>query len=61
MSDLASELEMMASELDEAQRSAARMSNVLRDLFNDIGEVPEVRAAYESVAGDVDSRISGGL
>lgn len=61
MSDLASELEMMASELDEAQRSAARMANVLRDLFNDIGEVPEVRAAYESVAGDVDSRISGGL
>jgi len=49
------ERDMAYSERDDVKRAAARLANALQDIFNDIGELPEVRARFESVYSDVRS------
>lgn len=47
------DLAMAESEKTDVIHAAARMANALKDIFNDIGELPEVRARYEAVERDV--------
>lgn len=47
------ERDMAYSERDDVKRAAARLANALKDIFNDVGELPEVRARFESVYRDV--------
>lgn len=35
--------------LDDAHRAAVFMARALRDIFNDVGNLPEVRAAFDKV------------
>ena len=49
------ERDMAYSERDDVKRAAAWLANALQDIFNDIGELPEVRARFESVYSDVRS------
>lgn len=42
-------IEIMASERDDAIRAAAKIANAFQDLYNDFGEVPEIKAAYSKV------------
>lgn len=43
-------IEIMASERDDAMRAAAKIANAFQDLHNDYGEIPEIKAAYKKVA-----------
>lgn len=42
-------IEIMASERDDAIRAAAKIANAFQDLYNDLGEVPKIKEAYKSV------------
>ena len=42
-------IELMASERDDAIRAAAKIANAFQDLHNDYGEIPEIKAAYNKV------------
>ena len=43
------------SERDDVIRAAARLAGALKDIFNDIGEMPEVRARVDAVYSDISS------
>jgi len=43
------DLEFACSQRDDAIRDAAKLANALRDIYNEIGEVDQVRSAYEPV------------
>lgn len=47
------ERDMAYSERDDVKRAAARLANALKDIFNDVGELPEVRERFENVYRDV--------
>lgn len=51
--ELELERDIAYSERDDVKRAAARLANALKDIFNDIGELLEVRTRYESVYSDV--------
>lgn len=36
-------------ERDDAVRNAAKIANTFKDLYNEVGEVPEIKAAYKNV------------
>tara|TARA_R110002072_G_scaffold21764_6_gene76796 strand:+ start:1353 stop:1541 length:189 start_codon:yes stop_codon:yes gene_type:complete len=40
---------MALSEKDDAIRAAANLANALRDIYNDLGEMPQIKAAFTSV------------
>ena len=42
-------IELMAAERDDAMRAAAKIANAFQDLYNDYGEIPEIKAAYKKV------------
>ena len=44
---------MARSERDDVIRAAARLANALSDINNDIGDLPEVKKAFERVEYDV--------
>jgi hypothetical protein len=41
-------IELIASERDDAMRAAAKIANAFQDLHN-YGEIPEIKAAYKKV------------
>ena len=43
------ELIMAVSEKEHAIRTAAKLANALRDIYNDIGDLPEVKKHYQTV------------
>jgi hypothetical protein len=47
------DLLLVQGERDEAIRAAARIANALKDIYNDIGDMPEVKARFDLVATDV--------
>ena len=47
------DLLMAQSERDDVIRAATRIANALKDIYNDIGEMPEVKARFDLVATDV--------
>jgi hypothetical protein len=43
------DLEFACSQRDDAIRDAEKLANALRDIYNEIGEVSQVRLAYDPV------------
>lgn len=41
------------SERDDVIRAAARMAGALKDIYNDLGELPEVQTRFDAVYSDV--------
>ena len=44
---------LLESELDDVKRAATRLADALQDVYNTIGEMPEVNRIFSSVAEDV--------
>ena len=52
------DLGLAKSALDDMTKVAAKLANALQDIYNDLGEMEEVRAVYEAVE-DLVSEYSG--
>ena len=48
------DLEVARSETRDVTRAAARLANALRDINNEIGEIPAIKERYAAVYDDVD-------
>ena len=48
------DLEIARSETRDVTRAAARLANALRDINNEIGEIPAIKERYAAVYDDVD-------
>ena len=44
---------LLESELDDVKRAARRLADALQDIFNEVGEIPEVSRIFSSVAEDL--------
>ena len=51
--DLQVELGLAISDRDAAVRAAARLAGALKDIFNDLGQLQEVRLRFDAVYNDV--------
>jgi|GEM_PF-6574142 hypothetical protein len=49
MSESKYELDMAISQKSDAIRAAAKLANALRDIYNDLGEIPQIKSAFTSV------------
>ena len=45
---------MVVSELEDVRRAATRLANAIKDINNIIGDIPEVKKMFSSVARDVE-------
>ena len=46
--------ELLRAEIVDLERACKAMANALQDIFNDVGNMTEVRKGYESVSAFVD-------
>lgn len=46
-------LDLVLSERDDVIRAAARMAGALKDIYNELGEFPEVKTRFDAVYSDV--------